>query len=157
MIVDTAVWIALIAMFTALAGPYFVARQADRKQKSEWARQDFLVAQAKIDTDRVAGEVKTVAIKLLETNAVSLHNSEKQTGKIEEIHSMLNSEKTAGKRVTLTAFITARASLVEIVDLKKQLNQKAGDGTIAQIGFLTTSIDNLTTEISLLEKQQTKP
>jgi hypothetical protein len=70
-----------------------------------------------------------------------------------EVHTLVNSDKTASLQRELTALLAMRASLEEVVDMKKAARRKPKPETLDAIAVTTARIAELTVEIAERDRQ----
>src|SRR5689334_17347415 len=104
--------IALIVGISSLSSPlilsWFSSRQRRREKKEDYARQDIVAAKA-----------AEVARLLLEQQQKAAVKAEETTGKLDTIHTLVNSSLTKAMQAELDATIAQVALMKEILDLNK--------------------------------------
>jgi hypothetical protein len=134
------------------------------KQDQVAARTDAVAAQAAEAAalllekqDQVAERTDAVAATLLHANeevAVAARTSrDKLAGKLDVIHTLVNSNLTAAIQSELVAIENQLVMMHEMVDLRKAAGQATSAGTLAAIGSLETHIEELRTQLAERKRQ----
>jgi len=102
-----AIYVALIALFGTMCSPlvlaYFVARRRHADKLEDYARQDLVAAQA-----------AAAARLLLEANERVAAQGDVTNGKLEAIHTLVNSQMTAALQAELAATVREAAMIREV-------------------------------------------
>ena len=132
--IDTAILIALIvAIPTVLASTFtplataLIANRARRREKIEdYARQDLVAERAAETSKRAADSTKI-------TNA-----------KLDSIHTLVNSNMTAAMKAELDATIREKVLIIEVIGLKKLIDQEIEVDTVLALKTAEARIIELT-------------
>lgn len=150
----TAVWVALIVALTSMTGPLLLARSTAKSRREEKA-QDYA------REDEVAARAAAVADTLIVSNERAARSAEQANGKLDVIHTLVNSNMTAAMEAQLVALqgqLVMMNRLAEITD--PTVDEAAAIKAVqAQIAELTASLkDRLTaTEVAQQQQQQQQP
>jgi len=120
------VWIALIVAVTSMVSPLLLAALTNRhrhKEKLEdYARQD-----------EVAAKAAEAARLLLAANERVAETAKVTNGKLDVIHTLVNSNMTAAMQAELDATIREHAMMIEVVALKQSAGHEPSVTSLAAI------------------------
>jgi len=132
-----AVWIAAIVAGGALLTAWLNARSLSRAKQEDYARQDVVAARAESASNRVrevAEQAATAAQLLLEHDeeqaAEARMNAAEVSGRLAQIHSLVNSNMTAAMESELVA-VKAQLAMMRRFALVVGANTDEGDETVA--------------------------
>lgn len=167
----TNVVIALIAAFGAgtvgLAGQLLLGRQAAKLRREEkqedWARQDKVAEQAERAAalllerqDAVAAQAAEAASLLLDANERVAETAAVTNGKLDVIHTLVNSNMTAAMQAELDATVRELAMMHEVIDMKRAAGAEPSVAALAAVEATATKIDELQVTLADRLKQNEK-
>jgi hypothetical protein len=123
------VLVALVALAGTLGGQWLIGVQASHARKEEWARQDTVAAAATEAAEKVAAKTEEVAAAAEEVKRLLADSTATTDAKLDQIHTLVNSNLTASMQETLEATVRDLASLREVA----RLNETAGHEPSAQV------------------------
>jgi len=150
---DSAIIIASFAFITAATTPLIQSYIRRQDKKADYLRQDEVAERAKTDNakllesqEKLASQNNETARLLVQSNEKSDHRSDVQDAKLDQIHTLVNSNLTAemqARLVTLRSFLD--------VSLKYALHPPTmGEAELAE---LASSIADTRSEIAKLAAQ----
>ena len=135
----------LTALFTSVIisfiAPYFLAKQLNAARKLEkqedWKREDDVRMQAQEAAKLLLEENKKVAAAAVLTN-----------GKLDIIHTLVNSNMTAAMQSELDATIRELAMMKEVIGLKEAAGHSPSPDTLGAVKFTDKKIKELQAGLS---------
>lgn len=123
---NQAVTLGIVVAFAGMIGPVLLAIVGSRSRRAEkeqdWAREDEVAARA----------AKTAAALLAATDRTGA-KVEQVDGKVDVIHTLVNSGMTAAIESELEATVLSLASMREVAALRKETGRKPSTSTLAAI------------------------
>jgi hypothetical protein len=166
------VWVALIvAAFGTVIGPLLIAhlnnRQRVAEKQQDWARQDLVAA--KVDKaaeqaaeaaellrqrqEMVAAQAAEAARLLLAANERVAASAAETNGKLDVIHTLVNSNLTAAQQRELAAMMTMLTTMKEVVGLKERLKVTPSPASLEHIRNTQAQVDALSRDLDHKEHQ----
>lgn len=151
------IWLALIALVvtvvtvgTPVLTIFITNRNAAAIKKEDWERQD-----------KVAAQAAEAARLLLASNERVARTAEFTNGKLDVIHTLVNSNFTAAMQAEYDATIALLTTMQEIVELKRKAGDEPSPETIAaieatkaKIAKLRIALDERLRQAKLAEQRQ---
>lgn len=136
--VDAAVWVALIvATLSSTVGPVLVTRAAGRQarktKEQDWERQDQVAAQAREAAELLLAANERVAAQSAEESRVI-------NGKIDVVHTLVNSQLTSALDDALDANVALLTLMKEAIALRTANGTPPSDETMAAVHALESKI-----------------
>lgn len=165
------IWLAVVASISAaitstiapiLLG-YFTYRQRRQEKRDEYERTDAVAAKA----EEVAQQAAEAARLLIESNkevatiarqaaAKTSAASAKTDGKLDEIHTLVNSNMTAAMQGELLATERELAMMAEVIDLKRAQGQQPTVEVLAALEVTKARVVELLTTLAERRAAQAK-
>lgn len=134
--------VALIVGVFGLLNLSLSGRQRRREKREDWARQDAVMAAAKSAVDHAAA-----------MGQANLDANERTAEALEEVHGLLNSEKTAGMNRTLLAERAQLLLMRQVAELKAQAGLVVTDEDRGQLVAVEHHIDELAKAIAERDRE----
>ena len=139
--IDSAILIALIvaiptvlaSTFTPLATALMATRARRREKLEDYARQDLVA-------ERAAEVSATLLLRTKERAEETKITNEK----LDTIHTLVNSNMTAAMQAELDATIREKALIIELMSLKKLMDQEIATETVVALKAANDKISELT-------------
>ena len=126
------------------------ARLHREDRDAEWARQDEVAARAAQTADAIAAAQQGAADRAAEAARLLLENNERvaQTqletnGKLDVIHTLVNSSMTAAMQSEFDAVTRELAMMREVVELKRATGMEPSTAALAAIDVTETKLSEL--------------
>jgi hypothetical protein len=166
-----AIWVALIVAVGSTLSPLLVAYLTNRHRKAErlqdYARQDAVAARAATvarslleQQEATAAQATETARRLLEANQQVADAAKTANGKLDVIHTLVNSNMTAAMQSELDATTRELAMMNEVVALKKAAGHEPTPETLAaleatqqRVTELRSSLEERLEQTELAERQ----
>lgn len=116
-----------------------IEERHSKEAKQLLDRQDVLAKKA----DEAAGILKTNTAAAVKASDDAMKASAETQGRLQQIHTLVNSNLTAEMKARLAAMQAGLASLLEIVDLRKSLGHSESEGAATLIKSTRAAIDEL--------------
>lgn len=160
--------VALIVSLGTVLSPallsYLTGRQRRQEKAEDYARLDAVAARAEAIAGAAAAEAAAVASQaahaaelLLESNervaAAAAAAATTTTGQLDQIHVLVNSDRTSSLASELAATELALVSMREIVDLKRALGQQPAADAATVIELTEARIAELRAQLSDRRRQ----
>jgi hypothetical protein len=156
--------IAIIVALGGIASPIVMAwltnRNARQMREEDYARQDVVAArltrrqdEAEAKAAEVAAQAAVAAQLLVDSNHKQEEIAKTQNAKLDQIHSLVNSNLTAAMQDQLDTRISNLALLVEAGDAKKAAGLPQNEETLGAIYQTRIKIDELTAKLADRKKQ----
>ncbi len=150
--IDSSIWLALIAMGSVFASgtlaPIAIAVVQYRINRAERiennTRQDTIANRA----SEVAIRAEETAKLLLAANERVASDTRATNSKLDVIHTLVNSNMTAALQAELDATVRELAMMNEVVELKKVAGHKPGPETLLAINSTAARISELKSTIA---------
>ena len=153
----------LVALVVAVIGPVLLAYLTNRSRRQDkqedWARQDAVAAQAAEAArlllerqDAVAAQAREAARLLLDSNERVAETAAVTNGKLDVIHTLVNSNMTAAMQAELDATTRELAMMREVIALNKAAGRQPSTDALAAIESTTHKIREL--EAALADRLQ---
>jgi hypothetical protein len=134
----------LVAVFVSITAPLILQNRMERQHRedreADWKRQDAVAAKAAKAAEDLAASQKVIAEKAAEAAELLLENNERvastqqeTNGKLDVIHTLVNSSMTAAMQSESDAVQRELAVMKEIMELKKAAGHEPGPATLAAI------------------------
>jgi hypothetical protein len=166
----------IIALFASITAPLILTMRTERMHRedriADYARQDEKDRITKAAADEVAKKAeqaatdlaasqKAIADQAAEAATLLLANNErvaetqKETnGKLDVIHTLVNSNMTAAMQSELDATVRELAMMQEVMELKRTAGQEPSPETLTAVGATTTKIAELQATLADRAKAQ---
>lgn len=139
--INVPIWAFLSLVISAIGVPLITSWIRSREKKLDWKRQDEVARRAEVAAVEVTGAAKL----LVESNAEVAKAALENTGKIAEIHHMVDGQMTITMQEALDSKI---ASLVLMEEVVAHKDGEPSPQTTATMRALKVRIDELTRQIS---------
>jgi hypothetical protein len=168
--VNPAVQVALIGAFSALViavvAPLLLSWQQQRHRQQEreedYRRQDAVAAQAAEAArlllerqDQAASQSAERNRLLLEANDRAAETAATTNGKLDQIHTLVNSNMTAAMQSELDATVALLDTLREVVALNEAAGRQPTAEAVGRIDAMQTKVDELSANLTDRLKQTT--
>jgi biopolymer transport protein ExbB/TolQ len=155
---DPSIWLALIAaVSTAIVSPVIVAVVANWNRASErvadYARQDAVAARAEKNAAALLERQDKAAKLLLESNKIVEETARISNGKLDVIHTLVNSNMTSAMQSELDATGRELAMMLEVIELKKVSGLQPTEEVISALGATRGKIVELQAMLADRRKQ----
>jgi len=137
-------WLGLIAVFSSITAPLILVLltnwQRRKEREEQWERDDAVAAQAaeaaellRKAQEAAAAQAEEAAALLLDANERVAETSALTNGKLDVIHTLVNSSLTAAMQAELDATEAQLVLMREVVDLKYATGKKPSAESLALI------------------------
>lgn len=137
------------------------ARLHREDRDAEWARQDAVAAKAATMAENVDRNQKLIARQAAEAAELLLKNNEQvartqqeTNGKLDTIHTLVNSNMTAAMMSELDAVTRELAMMREVMELRRQGGQEPSTDTLAAIAATEAKMHELAAALADRAKAQ---
>jgi alkanesulfonate monooxygenase SsuD/methylene tetrahydromethanopterin reductase-like flavin-dependent oxidoreductase (luciferase family) len=145
--VNEAIWIAMIAavggVVTGALSPWLLLWQANRNKLAERL-------QDQAERAEVARQAREAAKLLLEANKKVADTAERANEKLDEIHTLVNSNMTAAIQSEFDATTRELAMMLEVIELKRATGKEPSVETLAAVEATRAKIAEL--QSTLIER-----
>jgi hypothetical protein len=154
-VATTAALAALVAIMPFLLS-WLNGRQLAASKQAEWAHQDAIAAAAAADAQKAAG----ISQSNLEANQRIAASSEVTLGRVNSIHTLVNSDRTASLQGELDATAVSLLLLRKVIALNEAAGRPATpddvgavNATVARIATLRDTLANRIAQTKIAEQQ----
>jgi len=158
--VAVAAIVALPAVLAVVITPFIAGHYRRVERKEDWARQDEVADRLKVAQDATTAATQRVAAAQVITTervaevAVAVRDANSITdGKLDQIHTLVNSNLTSAKEDQLDEAKIVLVSLEEIVDLKRNAGIEPSETAMLVIQAQRVKIAKLVAEVDDRLKQ----
>jgi len=136
--------IAAIVAFAGIIGPAFLAwvngNQRRAEKLEDYRREDEVAAKA-------AEQGKLIVASVVANTAEIASNSITTNGKLDVIHTLVNSNMTQAMQAELDATIAQLVLMREVIDMKKASGVVPSEDTVSAISIIEKRIAELTVQL----------
>ena len=144
--------IAIVAFIASLASPIIVAKLTndaqEAKENREVERQELVATKAEESRAAAADEIKKTAQLLEENTRLATESAAETHAQLAQVHTLVNSDKTAGLERERDALIANLALMTEVVDLKRAAGSEASESTVAALELTRARIGELESQLA---------
>lgn len=146
----------VVAVFSSITAPLILAHRTERMHRedrqADWDRQDAVAKAAADAADRLVAAQEEAARLLLADNARVAAAQEQTNGKLDVIHTLVNSNMTAEMQRSYDATKRELAVMRELMELRKANGLEPTPAVLAEIAATEITLNEL--DAALADRRQ---